>query len=108
MDGPASCGGGDPIAQGDSWLSTAVPPIQASQAFLANGVLFITWDQPLTADVQIGMIVSSPLAKAGYRNSIHYTHSSTLRTIEEILNITPLLGDAANATDLSDLFVTLP
>jgi len=35
-------------------------------------------------------------------------HSSTLRTIEEIFGVTPMLGDAANATDLSDLFVSFP
>src|SRR5579862_1890993 len=51
------------------------------------------------------MIVLSPLAKGGgYSNTVHYTHSSTLRTLEEIFNVGPLLGDAANATDLGDLF----
>jgi len=51
------------------------------------------------------MIVLSPLAKGGgYSNNIHYTHSSMLRTIQEIFNVSPLLGDAANANDLSDLF----
>jgi hypothetical protein len=55
------------------------------------------------------MIVLSPDAKGGgYSNTIHYTHSSTLRTVEEIFGVTPLLGDAANATDLSDLFKTFP
>ena len=47
----------------------------------------------------------SPLARGnGYTNTIYYTHSSTLRTFQEIFGVTPLLGDAANATDLSDLF----
>ena len=40
----------------------------------------------------------------GYANTIEYTHSSTLRTLQEIFGVQPLLGDAANATDLSDLF----
>ena len=40
----------------------------------------------------------------GYFNNIHYTHSSTLRTFQEIFGVTALLGDAVNATDLSDLF----
>src|SRR6266700_3702591 len=52
------------------------------------------------------MMVISPLAKGnGYFNSIHYTHSSTLRTFQNIFGVGPYLGDAANATDLSDLFV---
>jgi hypothetical protein len=55
------------------------------------------------------MIVLSPKAKGGgYKNTIHYDHSSTLRTIEEIFHVTPLLGGAANATDLSDLFASFP
>jgi len=53
------------------------------------------------------MIVLSPLAKGGgYFNSIHYTHSSTLRTFQEIFGLSPFLGDAANATDLGDLFLS--
>jgi len=44
----------------------------------------------------------------GYSNRIQYTHSSTLRTVEEIFGVSPLLGGAASATDLSDLFVSLP
>ena len=55
------------------------------------------------------MIVLSPHAKGqGYSNTLHYTHSSTLRTIQEIFGVTPFLGDAANAADLSDLFTAFP
>jgi hypothetical protein len=55
------------------------------------------------------MIVLSPAAKGhGYHSAIRYTHSSTLRTLEEIYGVRPLLGDAQNATDLSDLFTTFP
>jgi len=42
------------------------------------------------------------------RSYIHYTHSSTLRTVQEIFGVTPMLRDAANATDLRDLFVSFP
>jgi hypothetical protein len=55
------------------------------------------------------MIVLSPDARGGgYANTLHYTHSSTLRTLEEIFGVSPYLGDAANATDLRDLFRTFP
>ena len=30
------------------------------------------------------------------------THSSDLKTMQEIFHVEPLLGDAVNATDLSD------
>ncbi|HEY2153863.1 MAG TPA: alkaline phosphatase family protein [Vicinamibacterales bacterium] len=91
------------IASGDAWLSTEMPKIMASAAY-QHAAVFITWDESENADGPIGMIVVSPFAKRGYSNSIHYTHSSTLRTVQEIFGLTPLLGDAKNATDLSDLF----
>src|SRR5204862_2602041 len=76
-----------------------------SQAYSNNGAVFIAWDEAGSGDGPIGMILLSPLAKGGgYSNSVHYTHSSTLRTLQEIFNVGPLLGDAANATNLSDLF----
>jgi phosphatidylinositol-3-phosphatase len=98
------------ITEGDTWLAKNVPMILASQAFQNGGALFITWDEGdgSTSDGPIGMIVLSPSAKTNFSNTIHYTHSSTLRTMEEIFNVSPLLGDAANATDLSDFFLVTP
>ncbi len=93
----------DSVYNGDQWLAQAVPPILASSAYQA-GVLLITWDEGKGGDGPIGLIVLSPGAKPGYSNTIPYTHSSTLRTLQEIFGVEPLLGDAANATDLSDLF----
>ena len=100
----------DRIKQGDLWLSSEIPMIQSSIAFQNNGVILITWDEGEGGvDGPIGAIVLSPLAKpGGYSNTIHYTHSSTLRSLQEIFGVTPLLGDAANATDLADLFSTFP
>ncbi len=54
------------------------------------------------------MIVLSPFAKAGYSNSVYYNHGSTLKTVQEIFQVTPMLGDAGNQTDLSDLFTSFP
>ena len=97
------------IAQGDTWLSQNVPLILNSAAYQQGGVIFITWDEGEGGDGPIGMIVLSPKAKGGgYQNTIPYNHGSTLRTIEEIFHVTPILGDAANQTDLSDLFASFP
>lgn len=99
----------NPIQQGDSWLSRQIPMIMRSQAYQNGGVIFITWDEGEGGDGPIGMIALSPNAKGhGYSNSIYYTHSSTLRTVEEIFGVTPLLGAAAHATDLSALFKSFP
>jgi len=104
-----SCSQSNRILFGDTWLSTEVPKILASQAYLNNGALFIVWDEGASGDGPIGMIVLSPKAKGGgYANSIAYDHSSTLRTIQEIFGVNPMLGEAATASDLRDLFVSFP
>jgi hypothetical protein len=97
----------DPIKQGDSWLQNNLPTILAAPAYKNGGAVLIIWDEGTSSsDGPIGMLALSPLAKGhGYANAIHYTHSSTLRTMEEIYGVSPFLGDAANATDLADLFV---
>lgn len=96
----------DPIRQGDDWLAREVPKILSSVPYRNGGALLLTWDESYSLDPRVGMIVLSPLARGGgYRNSIYYTHSSALRTMQEIFNAMPFLGDAANANDLSDLFL---
>ncbi len=98
----------NPIRQIDDWLEHALPPILESAAYSNSGAIFITWDEGVAADGPIGMIVLSPLARGGgYSNQIHYTHSSALRSFQKIFGVGPLLGDAANATDLDDLFAEL-
>ena len=96
------------VQNGDDWLQQALPPILASDAYQNGGIIFITWDEGAGSDGPIGMIALSKDAKVGYSNDIPYTHSSLLRTLQEIFGVTPLLGDAANATDLSDLFTVFP
>jgi hypothetical protein len=62
------------LQQVDAWLATQVPKILASPAYQDNGALFILWDEALTGDGPIGMILLSPLARGGgYFNNIHYT-----------------------------------
>jgi phosphatidylinositol-3-phosphatase len=105
----------DSVLQGDTWLSQQIPMLLHSQAYQNGGVIFITWDEGEgpneveTSDGPIGLILLSLDAKGnGYSNTAHYTHSSTLRTIQEIFGVFPLLGDAANAPNLSDLFRKYP
>ena len=100
----------DPVKQGDTWLSTEVPKILASQAYAENGALFITWDQAEIGDGPIGMIVLSPFARGnGYQNSTYYHHGAMLRTVEEIFGlIPPLTQDIAHDADLSKMFAVFP
>jgi hypothetical protein len=95
----------DPIRQGDTWLASEIPRLMASAAYTNNGAIFIVWDEGDPDDGPIGCLLLSPVGRGGgYFNRISYTHSSMLRTVEEMFAVTPLLGDAAVAADLSDLF----
>ncbi len=100
---------GDPIAHGDAWLKANVPTILNSSPYRSGGALFIVWGEAAKGDGPIPMIVLSPFAKGNhYTNSIYYTHSSLLRTVQEIFGVSPLLRYASSLPDLSDLFHVFP
>jgi phosphatidylinositol-3-phosphatase len=105
------------IAQGDNFLARIVPLIMASDAYQDGGMIVLWWDESEGGDDPSRtlpfMIISKDVHKnvsgVPYSNTIQYSHSSTLRTMQEIFDVDPRhgypwLGDAANATDLSDLF----
>jgi hypothetical protein len=108
------------IKQGDDFLSQVVPVIMASNAYKNHGVIILWWDEAEGDGVAgdnaddfnhtVGEIIISPHAHANvhglpYASPLNYTHSSDLLTMQEIFRVgPPLLGDAANAIDLSDLF----
>jgi hypothetical protein len=104
----------DNTLRGDTWLKQNVPLILNSAEYQKGGALFIIWDEAEDngpySDGPIGMFLLSPFAKGGgktaYSNNIHYDHSSTLKTLQEIFQVSPLLGGAADpaTNDLSDLF----
>jgi hypothetical protein len=104
MHNDIGCATHDSVKNGDTWLASAVPQILGSQAYKNGGALFITWDESEHGDFPIGFIALSPWVKPGYVSSTKLSHSSFLRTLQEIFAVGPFLGDAANATDLSEMF----
>jgi phosphatidylinositol-3-phosphatase len=108
------------IRQGDNFLRIVVPAIMASRAYWDRGAIVIWWDEaeadaagdnPDDLTHTIGEIVISPLAHPNvnglpFASPVLLTHSSDLRTMQEIFHVTsPLfLGDAVHANDLSSLF----
>ena len=101
--------GGNAIAHGDEWLKRNVPAILNSRAYRSEGSLFITWDEAAKGDGPIPMIVLSPFAKGNhYSNYTRYTHGSTLRTLQEIFGVYPLIRNAASEPDLRSLFSVFP
>jgi len=105
---------GSNTLRSDQWLKNNLPVILASDAYKDGGAVFVIWDEAEDTapygDGPVGLFLVSPFAKGGgrreYSNEIHYDHSSTLKTIQEIFGLTPLLGAAADPAtqDLSDLF----
>jgi hypothetical protein len=102
------CNTGDPIQQGDDWLSTAIPPILASKAYTDGGAVFVAWDFASAGYVPIGFIALSSKARVGFAGKTTLTVSSALRSLQEIFGVEPLLGDATNATDVGGLFESFP
>jgi len=113
------------IRQGDNFLSRIVPVIMSSNAYKDGGVIILWWDESESDGTSgdnaddfnhtIGEIIISNLAHENenglpYASPVDFTHSSDLRTMQEIFHVkatgggSPFIGDAANATDLSDLF----
>jgi phosphatidylinositol-3-phosphatase len=112
---------GDPgkILQGDDFLRQIVPIIMASDAYKNHGVIVIWFDESEGDGVSgdnadefdhtIPEIIISDRVHANvnglpYSNTVNYTHSSDLRTWQNVFHAGPYLRDAASATDLSDLF----
>jgi hypothetical protein len=109
MHDGSGCETGDLVKNGDLWLSREVPKILDSKAYKDGGALFIAWDENEgNPNESIGLMVMSPLAKPGYANDIAYTHSSLVRTLQDVFAVGPYLRDAEQATDLSDFFVSYP
>jgi hypothetical protein len=105
------------IAQGDNFLARVVPLIMASDAYEDGAVIALWWDETEGGDTdqfRIPFIIISKHAHKNvgglpYSNTIKYSHSSFLRTMQEIFDVDPddgfpFLGDAVNATDLRALF----
>jgi len=108
---------GGRIAMGDNFLARVVPLIMASDAYKQRGVIVLWWDESEggdTLEFTLPFVVISRDAHENvkglpFASHVEYSHSSTLRTMQEIFNVDPSagypwLGAAATASDLSALF----
>jgi hypothetical protein len=110
MHNSAGCATSDRIRNGDNWLAGAVPRILASPAYQNNGAIFITCDEGHRRKVAGPHRHDRGFAPGERRrlceHEPRYSHASTLRTMQAVFGVQPFLCDAANASDLSDLFRT--
>jgi phospholipase C len=100
MHGASGCPASNVIKAGDDWLRQNVPPLLAF-ANAHAGVVFIVWDEG-DASGHLPFLALGPAVKSAYAGARTYTHSSVLKTVEEILGL-PILPTVTTAEDLSDL-----
>jgi phosphatidylinositol-3-phosphatase len=104
------------VAEGDNTVSRLVPLIMASDAYQDHGMIILWWDESEGGDSSafnmpffiISQDVHRNVNGLPYSNTMQYSHSSFLRTMQEIFKVDPphgftFLGGAATAIDLSDL-----
>ncbi len=105
------------IAQGDNFLARIVPLIMASKAYKEHGIIVLWWDESEGGDTPDRTLPFLIISKDAHENvhglpfasTTEYSHSSTLRTMQEIFDVDPhhgypWLGGASIASDLSALF----
>jgi phosphatidylinositol-3-phosphatase len=91
----------------------------ASQAYKDHGVIILWWDESesdgvsgdnpdrfdhTVPEIIISKHVHKNVDGRPYASTVNFTHSSDLRTLQNIFHVGPYIRDAANAPDLSDLF----
>jgi len=105
------------IAQGDNFLARIVPLLMASKAYKHDGIIVLWWDESEGGDtsafrlpfIVISKDVHENVGGKPFASSVEYSHSSFLRTMQEIFEVDPnsgfpWLGEASVASDLAALF----
>ena len=92
-------------ATGDRWLAAEVPMILGSAQYRAGRTaVFITWDENDSGGSLVATYVIAPSVRPGTRSAVTLDHYSLLRSTEEMLGLTPLLGRATGAPDMRSPF----
>lgn len=104
MHGDAGCPQGTNtsanIKAGDDWLAANLPAI-LDYATAHDGVVFLTFDEGDNSNL-IAFLALGPRVKHG-AVATTYSHSSLLKSIEEILGV-PVLPSVQSANDFADMF----
>ena len=91
MSHPGYTGDQAAVAQGDNFLWKLIPQIMMSSAYKNNGMIVIWFDETEGGDSKqftLPEIVISPMAKGNaYESKLTYTHSSDLKTMEELFGV---------------------
>jgi len=103
MHGASGCPNSNGVNAGDTWLSQNLPPI-IDFVNAHGGVIFIIWDETSATnqwgDPVMPFLTVGPDIKSGYASTVEESHSSYLKTVEELLGV-PVLPNVQGANDLS-------
>jgi phosphatidylinositol-3-phosphatase len=115
--GSPATGDAGEIAQGDNFLARVVPLIMASDAYKDHGAILLWWDESEGGDdpgrtlpfIVISRDAHQNVGGKPFASSVEYSHSSFLRTMQEVFDVDPddgfpFLGAASIASDLRALF----
>jgi hypothetical protein len=94
------------VAVGDHFLNGFVPTVLNSQAWQADGVLFIVWDEGTTnlgGGGHVPLLVISNRVQKGSRSAVTHNHYSLLRTVEDAWGL-GCLNQACKANNLGEFF----
>jgi phosphatidylinositol-3-phosphatase len=94
------------VQTGDTWLQGFLTKVFASAEYQAGRTaVFLTWDEDDSSmSNQIPTLVAAPSVVPGTASATTFNHYSMLRTTEELLGLSPLLGNAATATSMRSAF----
>lgn len=91
------------VGTGDRWLQTWLPAILAGPDYRSGHlIVIVTWDEGTDTDNHIPTLVISPTT-THLKVGRPFTHCSTLRTVEEVLDL-PILGCAVRAASMTGPF----
>ena len=99
--GQSGCPDDNNQQSADQWLSESLPSLIAF-ADANEGVIFLVWDEGASGHL-LPFIAVGPHVKAGYAGTVSYSHSSLLKSLEEIFGL-PILPTVTAASDFADLF----
>jgi phosphatidylinositol-3-phosphatase len=96
-------------AAADGWLQTNIAPLLISSQFQQDGLLIIVFDEGELTDLahfggHVAEVLVGPKVRQGYRSTTFYQHESTLRLVLQLLGVSKLPGDAANAPPMGEFF----
>jgi acid phosphatase len=97
------------LTQADIWLQQNIAPVLSSAQFQQGGLLIIVFDEAADSDTthgggRVAMVMAGPNVKTAFQSSSLYQHENLLKTITTYMGIDGNLGNAANASAMTEFF----